>query len=488
MKIIFGAAVLCLVFSGIISEQSRGYYESYVKEVYYWKKVFFENLPKSDDSSVGPYRYYIPENVAVNGFGYHPASGLFVVTFPRLRPGVPITLGAFCVDEYKMGSSPTIWGFPNYQMNTLQDSDFAGGSDEEKAAQNAWHNPNKFNYNTGNYYGNYGSNYYSHQLPSYAKTYVHVQGWGQEDQRIIALFHMQIDEICNRGFLVDNGQLVYYQNATYTIQKPALWVIDLPANGCKTRNFPIIRRREFPDRIVAKSPNGYVHITLDYQSEDSCDDLFLYITNCFFFFLVVYDYKKDAFWTFEHETFLPVIAESHFVYDKTFDYDWALGLHSLALGYPDKFGDRTAYYSSIAGTAQYAVSTKILKNRRKSPNNFNPKDFRIMGYRGCDNEPMKSVIDYTYGVMVTTEAQTHEIRCWNINKPLNPDNLGVIFKSDKYNFGTQTFIDSRGYQWFAGDPVPILYASDRPLDLSVVNTRIFRLKVSDAIRGTVCEN
>ncbi|XP_055697717.1 L-dopachrome tautomerase yellow-f2-like, partial [Phlebotomus papatasi] len=306
--------------------------------------------------------------------------------------------------------------------------------------------------------------------------------------RIISVFHITVDEKCNRLFFMDNGNLQYYRNTTYLIQNPALWVFELPLNGCVTRKFPVIRRVELPNKITAKGANGFMHVVLDYQSENTCDDLVLYITNAFYSYLTVYDYKKDQFWTFEHHTFQPVIAESHFIFRNTFDYDMPLGLFSLTLGYRDKYGDNIAYYTSVAGTAQYAVSTKLLKDRTKSPANFNPDDFRIMGYRGCNHEPLRSVIDYTYGVMFTSEVQSNEIRCWNINKPLNPDNIDVVYKSDKLFFGPQMFIDSRGYLWFESSHIPVLYFSDIPLDLNQVNGRLFRIKVSDAIRGTVCED
>ncbi|XP_055679876.1 L-dopachrome tautomerase yellow-f2-like isoform X1 [Lutzomyia longipalpis] len=476
MLVVFGV-VLSVITSGI----NCGYSGSSVEEVFKWKRVIYENLPKSENSWVGPYRYYIPENQGVNSFGYHPSSGLFIVTMVRFRPGIPTSLGAFCVQENAIGSSPRIWGFPNYQINALRDSDFASGSAEE-AARNAWKKPNKYYYSNGSYYAN--PQYLYQEKPSG----INYGDYYDNSPRIISVFHVNVDEHCNRVFFVDNGQLVYYSNTTYTIQKPALWVIDLPVNGCETRNFPIIRRTELPDRIAAKAPNGYMHITLDYQSKNSCDDLFVYIANTFFSYLIVYDYKKDEFWLFDHETFKPVVAESHFVFEETFKYDMPLGLHNLVLGYPDKEGGRTAYYNDVASTAQYAVSTKILKNRRKSPINFNSKDFHIVGYRGCDHEPLKTVIDYTYGVMFNTEVQSNELRCWNMNKPLNPDNIGVISKSEDYTFPIQAFIDSRGYLWFGSTQIPILFASDEPLDLSKFNSIIFRVKASDAIRGTVCEN
>lgn len=75
-------------------------------------------------SYIGPYLYHIPENNNIVGMGYHPQSGLMIVAITRTRPGVPITMGAFCVKFYSVGSSPKIWAFPDNEANLLKSSDY----------------------------------------------------------------------------------------------------------------------------------------------------------------------------------------------------------------------------------------------------------------------------------------------------------------------------------------------------------------------------
>ncbi|GAB0088332.1 hypothetical protein DMENIID0001_027350 [Sergentomyia squamirostris] len=105
-------------------------------------------------------------------------------------------------------------------------------------------------------------------------------------------------------------------------------------------------------------------MTLDYRS-DNCNDFLAYIANFFGNYLTVYDYKKDDFWTIEGDpSFQPIIAESYLVYDNYLNYQLPAGLTDIVLGYPDKYGDRTAHYIAVASTAQYAVSTKFLKNQQ----------------------------------------------------------------------------------------------------------------------------
>ncbi|XP_059611727.1 L-dopachrome tautomerase yellow-f-like [Phlebotomus argentipes] len=308
------------------------------------------------------------------------------------------------------------------------------------------------------------------QLPFKQRRSVVTIEKSSEEKRIISVFYFTVDEKCDRVYFMDNGNLQYYQNTTYSIQKPSLWVIGLPSDGCKTRNFPIIRRSELPERISAKGSNGFMVVTPDYQS-DSCEDVFFYIANLYYNYLVVYDYKNDEFWSFEHESFHPIIAESNFVFKSALNYYAPLGMFNVALGYPDENGDRLAYYSPIASTAQFAVSTKILKDKSKSSANLTQDDFELIGYRGSGHQTVGTVIDYTHGVMFYAESQSYQIRCWNIKKRLNPDN-----------------IDSKGYLWFNMNHIPVIWSTDIPLNVQEVNSRFFRVKVSDAIRGTVCED
>ncbi|XP_055693425.1 L-dopachrome tautomerase yellow-f2-like [Lutzomyia longipalpis] len=329
-----------------------------------------------NNSYVGPYKYNDAENTIIVSSGYHPASELMIVTFLRVRPGVPLAVGAFCMKDNTPGSIAKIWGFPNTESNTLRASDFDFENEEDT----------------------------------------------EDIQRIISVYHITIDEKCNRVFFVDTGMLNYKDNESFDIQKSALWVLGLPENGCETRNFPLIRRIEMPEGITKKGKDGFMHVVLDYQTSGECDDLFLYITNTFFSYLVVYDYKNDEFWTINHEA-------------------------------------------------------------------FQPNENELVGNRGANHQSLKTIIDEKSGIMFYAEVQSNQIRCWNIHKLLNPDNIEVIYEAEEeFDFVAQMFIDSKGFLWFESTKIPIVYASDLPLDLTHSNNKIFRVNINDAIKGTICEN
>ncbi|XP_055701730.1 L-dopachrome tautomerase yellow-f2-like [Phlebotomus papatasi] len=228
---------------------------------------------------------------------------------------------------------------------------------------------------------------------------------------------------------------------------------------------------------------GFDYVTVNYQSKGGCDDIILYFDNIFDNSIVVYDYVKDDFWMFaNHSSFVPVPSESY-ILDQ---YQLSYGVMNIALGWPDKKGNRIAYYAPGASTGEYAVTTKTLKNRRKQPPYGN--EFRLIGYHGCKGSIHRQFFDPNCGVMFFAHMASGEVRCWNVGKPFNPNNLEVIFHPEEFELFSDVYVDSEGYLWMHSCQVHLALGTDEPLDLSRVNSRIRKVKVLDAIEGTVCEN
>ncbi|GAB0088333.1 hypothetical protein DMENIID0001_027360 [Sergentomyia squamirostris] len=74
---------------------SIGIYSDYVEEVYKWRRIEYEDLPIPENTWIGPFKYYIPENNNIMSMHYHPASGLMLNAVLRVRPGIPVTVAAF---------------------------------------------------------------------------------------------------------------------------------------------------------------------------------------------------------------------------------------------------------------------------------------------------------------------------------------------------------------------------------------------------------
>uniref|UniRef100_A0A1B0DQY0 Uncharacterized protein n=1 Tax=Phlebotomus papatasi TaxID=29031 RepID=A0A1B0DQY0_PHLPP len=355
MKKVIQFCVVLPLFCAIGGVKNNG-----VEEMYYWREVMYENLPLNDNAMIGKYPYHIPTNNDVYGAGYHAKSGLMLTTVGRIRPGVPSSLNGFCVSDYEKGSSPHFWGFPNYEMNTLKASFYEGTTDYSRSRS--------FRRKAQKYSAGYYNHFYGNYNPL-------------EDFSIVSVYRPNIDDVCNRLYVMDTGLLHYSATEVYNVQNPALIVFDLPSNGCQTRKFPVIRRVEIPNHLW-NDPTGFCYITHDHQPKGSCDDVILYIANSFGDnSLTVYDYKKGSFWTFNDPSFNPIAAESKIVFNYH-NYELPVAIVNVALGWPDKNGNRNAYYFPAASTGEYIVSTEVLKDRKRAPSNYSPGDFSLIAYRG----------------------------------------------------------------------------------------------------------
>lgn len=414
-------------------------------------------------------------------------SELMVVAVGRLRPGVPSTLNAFCVSDYPKGTSPHLWGFPNQEKNVLEAS-FYG---EEVPNNQDRSLTQKFKKFSPGYYQHFFSIYGSHNnyqngfpFAGHKKPFYNSNN-PYEDFKIISVYYPIVDDRCNRLFVIDTGVLQYSPTEIYEVQSPALIVFDLPGNGCQTRDFPLIRRVEIPGHLW-KTQAGFSIITLDYQKKGSCDDLILYITNTLDSNVISYDYRTGNFWSTTDNSMKPIMSESYVLF-KGNTYQLPIGIGNVALGWPDKFGNRLAYFAPGSSLGEYVVNTKVLKSSKRSFLKHSSEDFTLIGYRGCNTQGYRQVFDKSTGVMFFGEMQSKRISCWNTRLPLNPDTVGVVFESNNLEFVSAIFLDSDGYLWFHSNQLPIIFLTHMPLDVLQINSRTFRVKASDAILGTVCD-
>ncbi|GAB0094195.1 Six-bladed beta-propeller, TolB-like [Sergentomyia squamirostris] len=480
MKYPSGVFLIILVF---LLSASHGL-KSEVEVMYYWKQVFFENLPLDDGAFIGKHPYYIPENNDVTGLAHHAQSGLMIISIPRIRPGVPSTLNAFCLSDHAKGTSPWLWGFPNYKKNTLKASFYGERDYDDYDDYDPRHLKNiPITYSAGYYeyffnvlHKDSDARTYPTKPPFYPVSY---------DFKIISVYSPVLDNDCNRLYVLDTGTIQYTSVGTYNVQNPAIVVFDIPSDGCKTRQFEVLRRLEIPNHLW-KNPMGFIHLTIDQQVKGTCDDVFIYCPNIFESSLIVCDYKRGSFWSFKDSSFQPVYSESNLVFRDNYQYSMPGGITNLVLGYPDKDGHKNAYYAPSSSFGQYAVFTKVIKDVRRSYKK-NVGDFHLIGYRGCNSQTNYQVIDLATGVIFFAEMQSHRIRCWNIQHPINSDSVGVIFESNKLDFVSDLNLDSDGNLLFISNQNPITYLTNKPLNVSEVNSRIFRVKASEAIRGTVCD-
>ncbi|GAB0094215.1 hypothetical protein DMENIID0001_094710 [Sergentomyia squamirostris] len=451
-----------------------------VDEVYNWKQVFYENLPYEANFQIGKYPYYIPENNDVLAVNYHVASGLAITNVGRVRSGIPSSLNAFCAKDYPDGTTPYLWAFPDYKKNTIKPTFYSLPPHDDIWSQN-----NTVKKSSTGFFSHYYSQHYT--AFSGDQKYPHNSFYNPlEDINIVSVHRSEIDNQCNRLFAIDTGVLHYGANEVYDVQRPAILVFDLPSDGCATRRFPVLRRVEIPDNLY-KNPSGFLYITLDFKSNTACDDVVLYISNLLEGSLLAYDYKTGEFWPIQDPSMNAIFAESKMLFDGHYSYDLPVGIINVVLSYPDVNGNRVAYFGPGSSTSEYAVSTAIFKNAKTYPYKYTPGDFALIGHRGCGSQTFKQVIDLTTGVIFFGELQSRKIRCWNTQLPLNPDNIGVVFESDRLLCASDMSLDASGYLWFQSSHMPLDFLTDLPLNVTEINSRTFRIKATEAIKGTVCD-
>ncbi|GAB0094199.1 hypothetical protein DMENIID0001_094540 [Sergentomyia squamirostris] len=417
---------LCVLVTVLLCVQAT---QAFV-EVYNWKQVEYHNLPLKENTYIGKYSYYIPENNALMGLTHHSPSGLTIVTVPRVKPGIPSTLNAYCTSDYKFGSSPCPWGFPSYDRNTLK------------------------------------SHYYDSK--------------NTKDDCIISVFSPYIHQECHRLYALDTGVLEYGPKGYYHVQNPAILVYQLSTDCCKTRKFPLVKRLEIPSSVY-KNPAGFMHIFADPKAYGKCDDVIVYLPNAYDNCLVVCDLKSGKFWTVSDPSMAPVQAESKIVFNGDY-YKFPLG---LSISAKQGTSNSHVYYTPLASFGTYSVS----KNQLWNPSSvYNSSSFNLLGYRGCHSQSFFQNINADTNVMFIQQMAANELRCWNLNHRLSSDTVGVVFRGDDEALVSDITIDSEGYIWFISGQFFSNYVSESPIDLYNVNTRMYRAKAKDVIHGTTCAN
>ncbi|XP_059611737.1 L-dopachrome tautomerase yellow-f2-like [Phlebotomus argentipes] len=416
-------------------------------EVFSWKALEWTDVETT--GTVGGYPFYSASGNHPSGVAYHAKSGAMIVTIPRRQPGIPATIGAFCVKDWKKGSSPKAFPIPSAELNVLKEGFFSEAKEMTSAE-------------------------------SVSRKTRDVKG----EKPIVSVSTPIIDSKCNRLWFLDTG-VIFYPDQIIVVHRPSLWVVQLPEKSCSKDAFKVIKRIEFSEDQVGDIA-GLADLALDFAKNGTCDDVHVYIPDSIGRQIIVHDYRAEKTWTFnEHYSFDPVIRESAILAG---DHQYVIeeGINSITLGWRDSLGYRAAYYIPLSGTGQFATSTQVLKDESRAQTNFHPEDFRLIGYRGQQLQANRHAFDPKNGVIFYADAQEQSIRCWNVRRPLTPDHIGVTNFNATDVEGLDLSIDSRGQLWIlANRPLKFRVSG---MDTKEVNARLFRVSVDEAIQGTACED
>uniref|UniRef100_F6K8S4 42.2 kDa salivary yellow-related protein n=1 Tax=Phlebotomus sergenti TaxID=85759 RepID=F6K8S4_9DIPT len=297
---------------------------------------------------------------------------------------------------------------------------------------------------------------------------------GKSSKPLTSVYQPVIDD-CRRLWILDVGIVQSpSEQKKYPIKNPALIAYDLTK-----QNYPEIHRYELTGE-VAKTPLGYGGFAVDViNPKTGCghrDETYVYIANFVENAIIVYDMQKRDAWNFKDDSFKPE-GTSTFTHNGK-EHTIQAGIFGIALGDRNKEGHRPAYYLAGSSTKLYSVNTKSLKKKGTA---LKPK---LLGDRGSKTEAIALAYDPETKVIFFTEADSGKVSCWNTKKELKPENVGVIYSSPRFNFGTDIMVDSEGVLWFMANGQP-------PIDEKVVydkpRIRVLKVNTKVAIKGKKCE-
>lgn len=334
---------------------------------------------------------------------------------------------------------------PNYSHGNYYNPDYSHGSHHGNKPSNSHYNKPHYSHVISKPHKNkYGTLSQIHTVHSHShghKEHYYVPLPYQEDKdkptptapepkypNFISVFHPVVDNVCDRVWFIDSGVLGYVDGYK-EISSPSIWVVDLPTKGkCGEGPYPVSHRYEIPSNVLPGGTyHGLFYVSLDYKKGGNCDDVFVYFPAVFTGRLNVYDFKNNKAWSFrDHYSFFPVISTSTFVQEDE-KYTMNYGVFSITLGWRDARGYRTAYYISPTSTVEFGVSTEVLKQKDLAPLNYNSDDFKPIGNRGCETQAQIHVFDSKNGVIFYGDRHSLSLRCWNVRKPLTPDNVDVVY-------------------------------------------------------------
>ncbi|KAK4875347.1 hypothetical protein RN001_011769 [Aquatica leii] len=296
-----------------------------------------------------------------------------------------------------------------------------------------------------------------------------------EDNHIISTFRVHVDE-CDRLWVMDTGvDDILGEFNQYS--KSALVVFDLNTNK-------LIRRYEF--KATDQTENSFfANLIVDVQPS-RCEDAFAYVPDLGGYGIVVYSWKNHESWRVKHNYFHFDPLKGDLTVGGV-NFQWTDGVFGLALGRVRNNGYRTLYFHPLVSTNEFSVSTEVLRNQSlaTSPSSFNL--YKIEGNRGPATQASASSFDLVTEVVFLTQLQKDGIACWNVNKPLTPENFGVVAQ-DKEGliFPNDLKIDADRNLWVLSDRMPVFLFHE--LNPNEYNYRIYRIRVDEAIWNTPCAN
>ncbi|XP_060529364.1 protein yellow-like [Cylas formicarius] len=291
---------------------------------------------------------------------------------------------------------------------------------------------------------------------------------------LVSIFRVAVDK-CDRLWAMDTGLADILGNPKQVLP-PSIAIFDLNTDK-------LIRRYTIKSDWVSEDA-FFANIEVDVKG-DRCDEAFAYLPNLGSYELVVYSFQEDDSWRFKHNFFHFDPLKGDFNVSGV-NFQWSDGIFSIALGPEEPNGYRTAYFHALASLNEFSVNTEVLQNQTLAADPHNYHLFKLEGSKGENSQTASSVFDQQSNVLFVSQQNKDGVACWNPKKPLNPQNVPLIIEDhEKLVFINDLKIDADRNLWILSDKLShFLY---RELSPEEVNYRILKIKVDDAIEGSICK-
>lgn len=289
---------------------------------------------------------------------------------------------------------------------------------------------------------------------------------------ITTAYRIKVDE-CGRLWVLDTGT-VGIGNTTTNPCPYAVNVFDLTTNT---------RIRRYVLRPEDTNANTFIaNIAVDIGS--NCDDAYAYMSDELGYGLIAYSWESNESWRFSaHSFFFPDPLRGDYNI-AGLNFQWGEeGIFGMALSPLRSDGYRTLFFSPLASHRQFAVSTRILRDKTRVEDSFH--DFVALNERGPNSHTTSHVMSDD-GVELFNLIDQNAVGCWHSSTPYEPQNHAIVDRDDVgLVFPADVKIDENRNVWVLSDRMPVFLIST--LDYSDVNFRIYSAPLSVLIEGTVCD-
>ncbi|KAJ8687624.1 hypothetical protein QAD02_023420 [Eretmocerus hayati] len=301
----------------------------------------------------------------------------------------------------------------------------------------------------------------------------------KECKGITGVFRIAIDK-CNRLWVLDTGKI----DEEY-ICSAQLLVYDLSTDR-------LISKIPIPDSIARdKNKMGLLVTPIVETYGKNCSQTTVYVNDVIGHGLIIWN--EDKFIRLENDLFKPeekyanftIAGESFYLPD---------GIFNQILT-PEKFfnGERYLYFRPLASRSLYSVPAKDLKL------NGNSNSTRYSGYKDVLSSQATAMVFSSNGTLFYGLTEDIAIGCWNLNKTLKSENLGIpLIDKQRLQFmsGLKIITNPKRFrQGLSHGKERLLMMTNRiqkfyrgTQNSSEINYRVMSIGVRELVKDTVCDN